>query len=194
LLSILAPRRRVDQALYAVIMEASNRLLIDSTDSLQEIEARITSRDFEAVHHPERGPTVRKVLKELLAVLDANSPDGVILSAWFPALLWAPAGFSPGGWGVAESGRCRRPVSTPCPLNSPRCTGLPGGACDGPPRRPAPASFAPIRGVTDTEGSQTMPQDTKATTFDPKFQLGQIVATPGAICTEDKAPNDQALV
>jgi hypothetical protein len=39
-----------------------------------------------------------------------------------------------------------------------------------------------------------MPQDTKATTFDPKFQLGQIVATPGAICTEDKAPNDQALV
>jgi hypothetical protein len=39
-----------------------------------------------------------------------------------------------------------------------------------------------------------MPQDTKATTFDPKFQLGQIVATPGAICTEDKALNDQALV
>lgn len=130
-------------------MEASNRLLIDSTDSLQEIEARITSRDFEAVHHPERGPTVRKVLEELLAVLDANSPDGVILSAWFPALLWAPAGFSPGGWGVAESGRCRRPVSTPCPLNSPRCTGLPGGACDGPPRRP------PLLPSPRSEGSPT---------------------------------------
>ena len=54
MLSILAPRRRVDQALYAVIMEASNRLLIDSTDSLQEIKARITSRDFEAVDHPGR--------------------------------------------------------------------------------------------------------------------------------------------
>ena len=39
-----------------------------------------------------------------------------------------------------------------------------------------------------------MTQETKATTFAPKFQLGQIVATPGAICTEDKALNDQALV
>jgi hypothetical protein len=40
--------------------------------------------------------------------------------------------------------------------------------------------------------SQT--QETKASTFALKFHLGQIVATPGAICTEDKAPNDQALV
>jgi hypothetical protein len=62
-----------------------------------------------------------------------------------------------------------------------------------------------------------MTQDTKATTFAPKFQLGQIVATQGAIaacspqhltrclhrhsrgdwglvCPEDKAQNDQALV
>lgn len=52
----------------------------------------------------------------------------------------------------------------------------------------------PIRGITDTEGSQTMPQDTKATTFDPKFQLGQTVVTPGAICAEGKALIDQALV
>jgi hypothetical protein len=75
----------------------------------------------------------------------------------------------------------------------------------------------PIRGVTDTEGSQTMTQETKAITFAPKFQLGQIVATPGAIaacrperlticlhrhsrgdwgnvCAEDKALNDLALV
>ena len=34
----------------------------------------------------------------------------------------------------------------------------------------------PIRGITDTEGSQTMTQDTKATTCAPKFELGQIVA------------------
>ena len=39
-----------------------------------------------------------------------------------------------------------------------------------------------------------MTQDTKAITCAPKFQLGQIVATPGAICAEFKALNDQALV
>ena len=62
-----------------------------------------------------------------------------------------------------------------------------------------------------------MTQETKSTTFAPKFQLGQIVATPGAIAAcspqhlthclhrhsrgdwgnvyaEDKALNDQALV
>ena len=39
-----------------------------------------------------------------------------------------------------------------------------------------------------------MTQETKAITFAPKFQLGQIVATPGPICTEFKALNDQALV
>jgi hypothetical protein len=47
------------------------QLLMDSTVSLQEIEARITARVFAAVHHPERGPAVR-------AVLDEASPDGVI--------------------------------------------------------------------------------------------------------------------
>ena len=39
-----------------------------------------------------------------------------------------------------------------------------------------------------------MTQETKATTCAPKFQLSQIVATPGAICAEFKALNDQALV
>jgi hypothetical protein len=39
-----------------------------------------------------------------------------------------------------------------------------------------------------------MTQETKASTCAPKFQLGQIVATPGAICTEFKALNDQALM
>jgi hypothetical protein len=46
--------------------------------SLQEIEARVTARVFAAVHHPERGPAVRAVLEQLLLVLDATSPDGVI--------------------------------------------------------------------------------------------------------------------
>jgi hypothetical protein len=36
----------------------------------------------------------------------------------------------------------------------------------------------PIREVTEPEGSQTMTQETKASTFALKFHLGQIVATP----------------
>jgi hypothetical protein len=39
-----------------------------------------------------------------------------------------------------------------------------------------------------------MTQETKASRFAPKSQLGQIVATLGAICGADKALNDQALV
>ena len=58
--------------------DISVQLLMDSTVSLQEIEALITARVFEAVHHPERGPAARAVLEQLLAVLDATSPDGVI--------------------------------------------------------------------------------------------------------------------
>jgi hypothetical protein len=30
------------------------------------------------VHHPERGPAERAVLEQLLSVLDATSPDGVM--------------------------------------------------------------------------------------------------------------------
>jgi hypothetical protein len=58
--------------------DIGNQLLMDSTVSLQEIEARITARVFAAVHQPERGPAVRAVLEQLLAVLDATRPDGVI--------------------------------------------------------------------------------------------------------------------
>ena len=54
------------------------QLLMDSTVNLQEIEARVTARVFAAVHQPERGPAVRAVLEQLLAVLDGISPDGVI--------------------------------------------------------------------------------------------------------------------
>jgi hypothetical protein len=138
------------------IADIGTQLLMDSTDSLQEIEARITARVFGAVHHPERGPTVRKVLEELLAVPAARQP---------PARTVNPAARD------SRVGRVTARLVAPLLLPSP-----------------------PIRGITNTEGSQTMTQDTKATTCAPKFQLGQIVATPGAICTEDEALNDQALV
>ena len=82
-----------------------------------------------------------------------------------------------------------------------------------PPLLPSP----PIRGVTEPEGSQTMTQRTKTSRSRPKFNLGKIVATPGAlaacspahlnislhrhsrgdwgdISAEDKALNDQSLV
>ena len=51
---------------------------MDTTNTLQEIESRMTARDFGAVHNPEMGPDVRRVLEELLEVLDRSSPDGVI--------------------------------------------------------------------------------------------------------------------
>ena len=58
--------------------DIGTQLLMDSTDSLQEIEARITARVFEAVHQPDCGPAVPAVLEKLLAVLDATTPDGAI--------------------------------------------------------------------------------------------------------------------
>lgn len=54
------------------------QLLMDCTVSLQEIEARLTSRVFAVVPHPEHGPAVQAVLEQLLAVLDAACPVGVI--------------------------------------------------------------------------------------------------------------------
>jgi hypothetical protein len=54
------------------------QLLMDTTAALLEIEARMNTSTFGAVHNPEQGPAVRQVLAELLAVLDATSPDGVI--------------------------------------------------------------------------------------------------------------------
>jgi hypothetical protein len=51
-------------------------LLMDRSNAIQEIEARITARAFQAVHHPEQGPELREVLAGLLALLDASSPNG----------------------------------------------------------------------------------------------------------------------
>ncbi|WP_286194733.1 hypothetical protein [Synechococcus sp. CCY 0621] len=58
--------------------DISIQLLIDTTNTLQEIESRMTARAFGAVHSPEIGPEVQRVLIALLEVLDRTSPDGVI--------------------------------------------------------------------------------------------------------------------
>jgi hypothetical protein len=51
---------------------------MDTTNTLLEIESRMTSRAFGAVHNPEKGPEVRRVLQKLLKVLDRTSSDGLI--------------------------------------------------------------------------------------------------------------------
>jgi hypothetical protein len=38
----------------------------------------MTARAFGAVHNPEQGPEFRRVLEELLEVLDRTSPNGLI--------------------------------------------------------------------------------------------------------------------
>lgn len=57
--------------------DISIELLMDTTNVIQEIQSRMTARAFGAVHNPEEGPKVRRVLSELLEVLDRTSPDGV---------------------------------------------------------------------------------------------------------------------
>jgi hypothetical protein len=54
------------------------QLRMDTTAALLEIEARMIARAFGAVYNPEQGPAVLLVLEQLLHVLDASSPDGVI--------------------------------------------------------------------------------------------------------------------
>lgn len=51
---------------------------MDTTNTLQEIESRMTARAFGAVHNPEKGPEVSRVIEEFLEILDRSSPDGVI--------------------------------------------------------------------------------------------------------------------
>ena len=58
--------------------DISVQLLMDTMNALQEMESRITARTFAAVMDPTQGPAVRATLEQLLAVLDASSPDGVI--------------------------------------------------------------------------------------------------------------------
>jgi hypothetical protein len=58
--------------------DISIQLLMDTMNTLQEIESRVTARAFGAVMEPTKGPAVRETLELLLAVLDESSPDGVI--------------------------------------------------------------------------------------------------------------------
>jgi hypothetical protein len=58
--------------------DISIQLLMDTMNALQEIESRVTARAFSAVMDPTKGPEVRDVLAQLLAVLDETSSDGVI--------------------------------------------------------------------------------------------------------------------
>jgi hypothetical protein len=58
--------------------DISIQLLMDTTNTLQEIESRMRGRTFGAVHNPEKGQEVRRVLVELLEILDRTTPDGVI--------------------------------------------------------------------------------------------------------------------
>jgi hypothetical protein len=58
--------------------DISIQLLMDTMNALQEIESRVTARAFSAVMDPTKGPEVRDVLDQLLAVLDETSSDGVI--------------------------------------------------------------------------------------------------------------------
>jgi hypothetical protein len=60
--------------------DISIQLLMDTTTTLQEIESRMTTRAIGTVHNQELGPEVRRVLDELLEVLDRTSPDGVNLT------------------------------------------------------------------------------------------------------------------
>ena len=53
-------------------------LLMDTSVAIEEIQSRIHARAFAAVTDPTMGPAVRQVVDQLLAVLDATSPDGVI--------------------------------------------------------------------------------------------------------------------
>ena len=58
--------------------DISVQLLMDTMNALQEIESRMTARAFEAVMDPAKGPSVRVVLDQLLAVFDDTNSDGVI--------------------------------------------------------------------------------------------------------------------
>ena len=50
---------------------------METTNTLQEIESRMIACAFGTVHNPEMGPTVRRLLEELLDAMDRTSPDGL---------------------------------------------------------------------------------------------------------------------
>ncbi|MBW4531539.1 MAG: hypothetical protein KME02_12725 [Aphanothece saxicola GSE-SYN-MK-01-06B] len=58
--------------------DISIQLVMDTANTLQEIDSRMTARAIGAVHNPEKGPEVHRILEELLKLLDGTSPDWVI--------------------------------------------------------------------------------------------------------------------
>jgi hypothetical protein len=54
------------------------QLLMDTMNTLQVIESRVTARVFGAVMDPTKGPAVRETLVQLMVVLDASTRDGVL--------------------------------------------------------------------------------------------------------------------
>ena len=76
MLGILNPTA-IAMAMTLSTADISIQLLMDTMNAL-EIESRVTARTFAAVMDPTKGPEVRDVLAQLLAVLDETSSDGVI--------------------------------------------------------------------------------------------------------------------
>ncbi|MFN6354076.1 MAG: hypothetical protein ACK40D_14520, partial [Cyanobacteriota bacterium] len=51
----------------------SVELLMDVANTTQEITSRLTARAFSAIAHPEQGPALREVMRELLFLLDETA-------------------------------------------------------------------------------------------------------------------------
>lgn len=48
-------------------------LLMDVANTTQEITSRLTASAFSAIAHPEQGPALREVMRELLFLLDETA-------------------------------------------------------------------------------------------------------------------------
>ena len=57
----------------------STELLMETINTLQEIESRMTARAYCGVFAPDTAPALRQVLRELLAVVDSSTSK---VSGW----------------------------------------------------------------------------------------------------------------
>jgi hypothetical protein len=48
---------------------------MDVANTTQEITSRLTARAFSAIAHPEQGPALREVMRELLFLLDETAEE-----------------------------------------------------------------------------------------------------------------------
>ena len=119
----------------------------------QEKEFRITVRGFTVVHYPERGPSVRAVPDQLLGILDATSPDGVIRgAALLPCSALSPCWVFPRRMGrgrnLAVMAALQLPARSIRPAEPDPCV---GGVTPRPPgpeteRAPHPGALVPMAG------------------------------------------------